>query len=90
MSEKKIMPMRKCSGCGEMKSKKQLIRIVKTPQGEIKLDQSYKTDGRGAYVCNNRSCLEKTKKSRRMERSFGMKIPEDIYTALEEVISENE
>ena len=94
MKQKKV-PLRKCIGCMEMKAKKELIRIVKTPekkdengeilqQSEITVDATGKKSGRGAYICKNRECLQKAVKSRRLERSFSCKIPEEVYQKLNE------
>lgn len=77
MVTKKI-PMRMCTGCREMKPKKELIRIVKTPEGEIKLDGVGRMNGRGAYICRSVSCLEKAKKSGALQRAFSCAVPEDI------------
>ena len=78
MKPKKI-PMRICLGCGEMKPKKELIRVVKSPDGEISLDFTGKKSGRGAYICHSGECLEKARKSRRLEKSFSCRIDESIY-----------
>lgn len=86
----KKVPLRKCTGCGEMKEKRELIRVVKAPEkkdengnvvsgGEISLDLTGRKPGRGAYVCKNADCFEKARKARRFERSLSCKIPEDIY-----------
>ena len=94
MKQKKI-PLRKCTGCNEMKPKKELIRIVRSPeiknengevieQPQISLDTTGKKSGRGAYVCNNIECLQKAQKARRLERAFSCKIPEEVYIQLEE------
>lgn len=77
------VPMRKCIGCNEMKSKKELIRVIKTPEGEILLDATGKKNGRGAYVCQSRECLAKAIKSKGLERSFQMAIPKEVYDSLE-------
>lgn len=82
MREKKI-PLRKCSGCGEMKPKKELIRVVRSPEGEISLDQTGRKAGRGAYVCPELSCLQAARKARRLERSFSCAIPAEIYDRME-------
>ena len=82
MAVKKI-PMRQCVGCGEMKSKKEMIRIIKTPEEEIVLDATGKKNGRGAYLCMNKECLVKARKNRGLERSFKMSIPDEIYENLE-------
>ncbi len=81
MGMKKI-PQRQCIGCGEMKSKKEMIRVIKTPEGEIMMDATGKKNGRGAYICPSRECLKKAIKSKGLERSFKMSIPSDIYEAL--------
>jgi len=78
----KKTPLRKCLGCGEMKEKKTLIRILKSTEGEISLDETGKKNGRGAYVCKNADCLSKSIKNKGLERSFKMPIPEDIYESL--------
>ena len=75
--------MRKCIGCNEMKSKKELIRVIRTPEGEILLDATGKKNGRGAYVCPDRACLAKAMKSKGLERSFQTAIPKEIYDNLE-------
>ncbi len=82
MTTKKI-PMRMCIGCREMKPKRELIRVVKTPQGEIKLDKTGKLNGRGAYVCPNSDCLKKIKKQNALSHTFSMKIESQIYDSLE-------
>ena len=89
MRPKKI-PMRMCTGCGEMKPKKELVRVVKSPEGEVSLDPTGKKPGRGAYVCKNAECLRKARKSRRFEKAFSMKIPDEIYDAMEKELTENE
>ncbi len=83
MGTAKKIPMRKCIGCNEMKSKKELIRVIKTPEGEILLDATGKKNGRGAYVCRTKACLAKAIKSKGLERSFQMVIPKAIYDSLE-------
>lgn len=100
MRQKKI-PLRKCSGCGEMKPKYELVRVVKAPDvkdeqgkfvcsGEVSLDLTGKKSGRGAYVCKNSDCLEKAIKAKRFERAFSCKIPEEIYIELQQEMRENE
>ncbi len=81
---KKKIPMRKCTGCQEMKSKKELIRVVRNDEGEFSLDTTGKKPGRGAYICNSTECLEKAFKSKGLERSFKSKVPEDIYDQLKQ------
>ena len=75
MSVKKKVPMRKCVGCGEMKNKKEMIRVLKTPEEEFVLDASGKKNGRGAYLCPSGECLERAIKSKGLERSFKQAIP---------------
>ena len=84
----KKLPQRTCIGCNTQKDKKDLIRIVKNKQGEILLDKTGKAQGRGAYLCDNTECLEKAIKSRRLERSFEMKIEDNIYDELIKRIKE--
>lgn len=79
----KKIPMRQCIGCGEMKSKKELIRIIKTPEGEIVLDKTGRANGRGAYICNDVECFKKARKNKGLERSFKQSINAEIYDALE-------
>ena len=75
--------MRMCVGCGEMKPKHTLIRIVKTPENEIKIDLKGKMNGRGAYICGSAECLKKAHKSKRLERTFKTQISDEIYLTLE-------
>ena len=79
----KKIPMRIFSCFGEMKPKKELVRVVKSPEGEISIDRTGRSPGRGAYVCPNPECLKKAKKSRRLEKVFASQIPEEVYDALE-------
>lgn len=80
--KKRKIPLRKCTGCQEMKNKKELIRIVRNQEGEISLDFTGKKPGRGAYICPNEECLEKAQKSKGLERSFKTAIPDEIYEEL--------
>lgn len=80
--KKRKIPLRKCTGCQEMKNKKELIRIVRNQEGEISLDFTGKKPGRGAYICLNEECLEKAQKSKGLERSFKTAIPDEIYEEL--------
>lgn len=80
--QKKI-PMRQCLGCREIKPKKELIRVVRSPEGEISLDFRGKANGRGAYVCPNGDCLKKAVKARALERAFSCRIPQEVYDALD-------
>ena len=87
MTTKKT-PMRMCLGCGEMMPKLSLIRIVKTPEGEIKIDARGKMNGRGAYICKNAECLKKAHKAKRLERAFKTQISDEIYLTLEKDLTD--
>jgi predicted RNA-binding protein YlxR (DUF448 family) len=89
MKLKKI-PQRMCTGCSEMKSKKELIRVVKNKDNEISIDLVGKKPGRGAYICKNISCLQTAVKTRRLERNLGIKIDEEVYDRLRNEIKEEE
>lgn len=80
----KKIPMRLCIGCGEMKSKKEMMRILHTPEDTFVLDVTGKKNGRGAYVCKDGACLKKAISSKGLERSFKQSIPKEVYSALEE------
>ncbi|MBQ9939002.1 MAG: YlxR family protein [Oscillospiraceae bacterium] len=82
MQVKKI-PMRMCSGCMQMKPKKELVRIVRSPEGEISLDLTGKKSGRGAYICRDKECFKKAVKSKKIERSLECEIPSEIYEKIE-------
>ncbi|MBQ0038572.1 MAG: YlxR family protein [Clostridiales bacterium] len=82
VKQRKI-PQRQCVGCRTMRNKKELIRVVKTPEDEIVLDTTGKKSGRGAYVCPDAACLKKAQKSRALERAFSLTIPDEVYDALE-------
>ena len=84
MKTKSKIPMRQCTGCREMKSKKEMIRVLKTSEGEILLDATGKKNGRGAYLCRSMDCLEKAIRSRGLERSLKVKIPYEVYETLKE------
>lgn len=90
MMKTKKIPMRMCLGCGEMKPKRELIRVVKSKEGEISLDLTGKKSGRGAYICKSVECFEKARKARKFERSFSCMISEDIYNSMEGELKENE
>lgn len=79
----KKIPVRQCVGCGEMKSKREMMRVLKTPEDEIVLDVTGKKNGRGAYLCKQRECLLKARKNKGLERSFKMSIPNEVYDNLE-------
>ena len=82
MSVKKKSPQRQCIGCGEMKNKKDMIRILKTAEGDFILDATGKKNGRGAYLCFDKNCLEKAIKSRGLDRSFKMPVSGEVYENL--------
>ena len=82
VSAKKV-PQRQCAGCGEMKNKKEMIRILKTPEGSFTLDTTGRKNGRGAYLCPCMECFRKAVKGRGLERSFKMAIPKEVYETLE-------
>ena len=75
-----------CVGCGEMFDKRELIRVVKSPEGDISIDLTGKKNGRGACICNNPECLKKAKKRKSLERAFSVKIDDEIYSKMEEEI----
>lgn len=77
------IPLRKCIACQEMKSKKEMIRVVSNKEGQVNLDLTGKAHGRGAYVCKSKCCFDKTKKTRALNRTFHRDIPEEVYRALE-------
>ena len=80
----KKIPIRQCLGCNEHKPKNEMIRVVRSPEGEISLDTRGKKSGRGAYICHSVKCLNKARKSRRIERALECVIPEEVYNAMEE------
>ena len=86
-NKKKKTPERRCVGCGESKDKRELIRVVRTPEGEVCLDATGKKSGRGAYICKNSSCLKKARKARRLESSLECNIPDEVYDKLEEELA---
>ncbi len=86
----KKIPMRQCVGCREMKPKRELIRVVRSPEGEVSLDFKGKKPGRGAYLCLAPDCLARAKKSRALERAFSAPLPEEVYAALEGQMQEGE
>ena len=79
----KKIPLRQCVGCGEMKSKKEMMRVLKPAEGDICLDTTGKKNGRGAYLCIRKECLQKARKNKGLERSFKMSIPEEVYDTLD-------
>ena len=82
MANKKI-PMRQCVGCGQMKAKKEMVRVIKTPEEEIIIDATGRKNGRGAYLCANPDCLKQARKSKGLERSLKTAIPQEVYDQLE-------
>ncbi len=86
MANKKI-PMRQCVGCARMKEKKEMIRVIKTPEEEIMLDITGRKNGRGAYLCADPECLRKARKSKGLERSLKAVIPDAVYDSLEKEMS---
>ncbi|RKD27743.1 hypothetical protein SAMN02745883_00114 [Caminicella sporogenes DSM 14501] len=90
MMKKKKIPLRKCVGCFEQKPKKELIRIVRNKEGEIKIDFTGKAHGRGAYICPQKECFEKMQKKNALARAFGVEVPSDIYEQLIEELNKNE
>ena len=84
---KKNQPLRQCVGCGEMKPKPELVRIVRSPEGTVSLDRSGKANGRGAYICRSVECYKKAVKLKKLERTFSMSIPEAVS---EQIVKELE
>lgn len=88
MINKKKIPIRTCLGCGEPKEKKSLIRVVRSPEGELSVDITGKKSGRGAYICPNPECLKKAKKAKRLEKAFECQIPDTVWQKLESQMEE--
>ena len=92
MGTKRKTPMRQCIGCGQMKEKKSLLRVLKTPEGQILIDATGRKNGRGAYLCKSPACLEKAVKSKGLDRAFQMAVAPEVYEQLkkemEELVSE--
>lgn len=86
----KKIPMRQCIGCGEMKGKKEMMRVLKDADGSITLDATGRKNGRGAYLCISAECLKKARKNKGLERSFKMSIPEQVYENLEKEFQERD
>lgn len=84
MIQQKKVPMRMCIGCAANRPKKELVRVLRTPEGLFCLDRTGKKNGRGAYLCPSIECLQKARKAKRLERTFGCEIPAEIYEALQE------
>lgn len=83
MGANKKIPVRRCVGCQEMKNKKEMIRVIRTKEGEFLLDATGKKNGRGAYICPSKECFQKAVKNKGLERSFKQAIPAEVYEALE-------
>ena len=90
MATTKKIPMRQCVGCGEMKAKKDMIRVIKTTEGGISLDATGRKNGRGAYICADSACLTKAEKNRGLSRSLKTEIPPEIYEELKKEMLEIE
>ena len=90
MAGKRKIPMRKCVGCGEMKPKKELMRVLRTEEEDFILDTTGKKNGRGAYICYSKECFEKAVKNKGLERSFKQVIPTEVYERLEKEMNEIE
>lgn len=85
----KKIPERQCLGCNEHKPKKELLRVVRTPEGEIVLDFTGKRSGRGAYICRDVKCLRKARRASRIDRSLGVSIPCEVYDRMESELSDD-
>ena len=84
----KRVPMRQCLGCREHKPKRELVRIVRSPEGQVSLDRSGKMNGRGAYLCHNPECLRRAVKAKALERAFGTAVPDDVLERLTEELEQ--
>ena len=82
----KKLPQRSCIGCGAVKDKKELVRVIKTPEGIFEIDKTGRKNGRGAYICDDVNCLKKARKCKGLDRSFKMAVPDEVYEALEKEI----
>lgn len=91
MEQQKVrkIPMRQCLGCNERKDKRELLRVVRDPEGNISLDFTGKKSGRGAYICKSVKCLSRAVKSKRIEKNLGVAIPSEVYEKMERELSEN-
>ena len=86
----KKLPVRMCSGCGQHLPKKELVRVVRSAQGELSVDLTGRKPGRGAYLCPKVDCMKKARKAKRLERALSCQIPDEVYQRLEEEISRSE
>ena len=87
--KKRKIPERQCLGCNAHKPKGELLRVVRTPEGDVRLDFGGKMNGRGAYICRDVDCLRKARKSRRIDRNLTCEIPEEVYDRMEKELKEN-
>lgn len=90
MAVTKKIPMRMCLGCNEMMPKRSMIRVVKSPEGEVSLDLTGKKSGRGAYICKSIECFKKARKARRFEKAFSCQISDEVYDSMEKELTVNE
>lgn len=90
MQKQRKIPLRMCLGCGEMLPKRELLRVVKSPEGEVSLDPTGRKPGRGAYICHSLDCLRLARKKRSLERAFSCKIEDEVYDAMEGELAGNE
>ena len=88
--KKRKIPERQCLGCNEHKPKLELIRVVRSPDGEISLDLTGKKSGRGAYICRSKKCLMKARKSKRIDKALDVSVPDEVYDRMEIELSEDE
>lgn len=86
----KKKPERRCVGCSEHKLKSELIRVVRSPEGEVSLDFTGKASGRGVYICKSSACAKKARRAKSFERALGVVIPDEVYDKIEREIAENE
>lgn len=84
------VPMRQCAGCGQSRPKSELLRVVRSPEGEISLDRTGRAPGRGAYLCPSAECLKKARKSKRIDRSMETHIPDEIYDRIQKELEADE
>ncbi|MGL5641463.1 MAG: RNase P modulator RnpM [Paraclostridium sp.] len=90
MQKVKKVPQRKCIACQDRDNKKELIRVVKNKEGQISLDKTGRANGRGAYICNSKECLQKAIKSKALNRAFKIEVPDEVYEVLMKEIGDNE
>ena len=90
MQQKRKIPLRMCMGCGEMKPKNELVRIVRSPEGEVSLDPVGKKPGRGAYLCPSAECLKAARKKKRIERALEVQIGDEIYDSMEKELNSHD